>query len=112
LDLRSSAFERNFVHGNFHQVDAAPVFGIEVFERQGIGNSTWVESLPLISDDEEHALAPFAAATDVNQLATVQAIAVEHCVTQGFPEGEFNELFLSENTPGFRYQAYEPVHQW
>jgi hypothetical protein len=111
MDLRSSAFERNFVHGNFHQVDAAPVFGTEVFERQRIGNSTWVESLPLISDDDEHSLAAFAAATDVNQLASVQSIAVEHRVTQGFAKGEFNEILLSENTAGSRYQAHEPVNQ-
>jgi hypothetical protein len=54
--------------------------------------------LPLISDDDEHSLAAFAAATDVNQLASVQAIAVDDRVTQGFPKGEFNELLLSENT--------------
>jgi hypothetical protein len=54
--------------------------------------------LPLISDDHEHSLTAFAAATDVNQLASVQAIAVDDRVTQGFPKGEFNELLLSENT--------------
>jgi hypothetical protein len=54
--------------------------------------------LPLISHDDEHSLAAFAAATDVNQLASVQAIAVDDRVTQGFPKGEFNELLLSENT--------------
>jgi hypothetical protein len=91
-------------------VDTAPVFGIEVFDRQRVGNLTGVESISLISDDDEHSLAAFAAATNVNQLAYVQAIAVEHRVTQGFPKGEFNELLLSQNTAGASYQAREPVN--
>jgi len=91
-------------------VDTAPVFGIEVFDRQRVGNLTGVESISLISDDDEHSLAAFAAATNVNQLARVQAIAVEHRVTQGFPKGEFNELLLSRNTAGASYQAREPVN--
>jgi hypothetical protein len=91
-------------------VDPAPVFGIEVFDGQRVGNLTGVESISLISDDDEHSLAAFAAATNVNQLACVQAIAVEHRVTQGFPKGELNELLLSENTAGSSYQAREPVN--
>jgi len=57
-------------------VDAPSVFGPEVFERQRIRNLSRVESLSLISDDDEHSLAALAAATDVNELAGVQAIAV------------------------------------
>jgi len=48
----------------------------------------------LISDDDEHSVAAFAAAADVNQLAGVQSIAVEHRVTQGFAKGEFDELLI------------------
>jgi hypothetical protein len=32
MDLRSSAVERNIIHGDFHQMDAAAVFGTQVFE--------------------------------------------------------------------------------
>jgi len=70
----------------------------EVFERQRIGNFIGVESLPLIPDYDRQPTAAFAAATDVDQLACVSAIAVEHRITQGFPKREFNELFLSANT--------------
>ena len=86
------------------------MFGTEVFECQRIGNLIWVESLSLISDDDEHSLAACAAATDVNQLASIQAIAVEYRVTQGFPKGEFNEFLLPENTAGSGDQAHQPVH--
>jgi hypothetical protein len=72
-------------------VDAASVFGIQVFDRQRIRNIIRVESTSLISDDDEHSLGAFAAATDVNQLAGIHAIAVEHRVTHSFPKGEFNE---------------------
>jgi hypothetical protein len=91
-------------------VDAAPVFGTEVFERQRIGNLKGVESVSLISDDDEHAVAALATTTDANQLAGVQAIAVEHGVTQGFPKGEFNELLLSANTARCHDQAHKPLH--
>jgi hypothetical protein len=41
----------------------------------------------LVPDRDDHGpIAAFAAATEVNQLAGVQAIAVEHRVTQGFPK--------------------------
>ena len=86
------------------------MFGTEVFERQRIGNRIGVESMSLISDDDEHSIAAFAAATKVNQLATVQTIAMEHRVTQGFPKREFNELLLTESTTRSSYQAHEPVH--
>ena len=86
------------------------MFGIEVFDRQRVGNLIGVESISLIPDDDEHSLAAVAAATNVNQLACVQAIAVEHRVTQGFPKGKFNELLLSHNTAGSSYQAREPVN--
>jgi len=69
-----------------------------------------VESMSLISDDDEHSVAVFAAAADVNQLAGVQSIAVEHRVTQGFAKGEFDELLVSQNTARYTYQANEPVH--
>jgi len=39
---------------------------------------------------------------DMNQLVSVQAIAVEHRVTQRFPEGEFDVLLLSADAAGFR----------
>jgi hypothetical protein len=91
-------------------MDTAPVFGIEVFDRQRVGNLIGVESISLVSDDDTNSLAAFAVATNVNQLACVQAIAVEHRVIQDFPKGEFNELLLSQNTARPSYQAREPVN--
>jgi hypothetical protein len=82
-----------------------------VFDRRRIGNSIRVESMPLISDSDEHSPGAFAAATDVNQLASIHAIAVKHRVTDGFPKREFNELLLSANATGFGDEAHEPVHE-
>jgi hypothetical protein len=56
--------------------------------------------MSLISDDYEHSLRAFAAATDMNQLASIHAIAMDHRVTHGFPKREFNELLLSANATG------------
>ena len=111
VDLRSSAFKRDFVHSQFHQVDAAPVFGIQVFDSQRIRNIIRVESISLIPDDDEHSLGAFAAATDMNQLASIHAIAVEYRVSYGFPKSEFNELLLSGNASRSGDQTYEPVHK-
>jgi len=90
-------------------VDAAPVFGTEVSNAKGSG-PYGVESISLISDDDEHSVAAFAAATDANQLASVQAIAMDYRVTQGFPKSKLNELFLSANTARCRDQAHQTVH--
>ena len=65
-DLSSSFFKGNFVHCQFHQMDAAPVFGFKVFDRERIRNSIGVETISLISDDNEHSLGALAAATHVN----------------------------------------------
>src|SRR5258708_2969135 len=67
--------------------------------------------MSLISDDDEHSVAAFAAAADVNQLAGVQSIAVEHRVTQGFAKGEFNKLLLAADTVRRCDQVHKPVHQ-
>ena len=91
-------------------MDAAAVFGPEVFDRQWIGNVIRIESVSLIPDHDGHSLGPFAAATNVNQFASVQAIAVEYRITQSFPKREFDELLLSANAMGAMYQAHEPVH--
>ncbi len=58
-----------------------------------------------------HTLSAFAAAADVNQPASAQAIAMEHRVTQSFPKGELNGLLLSENPAGSSYQSHEPIHR-
>ncbi len=33
MDLSSSPFKRNFVHNQFHPMDATPVFGFQVTTR-------------------------------------------------------------------------------
>jgi hypothetical protein len=111
MDLSSSPLKGNFVHSQFHQVDAAPVFGIQVFDRQRIRNIIGIESMSLISDDDEHSLGAFAAATDMDQLASIHAIAVEHRVAHGFPKREFNELLVSANATRSSDETHEPVDE-
>src|SRR5260370_6101323 len=67
--------------------------------------------MSLVSDDNEHSVAAFAAAADVNQLAGVQSIAVNHSVTQSFPKREFNKLLLAADTVRRCDQVHKPVHQ-
>jgi hypothetical protein len=65
----------------------------------------------LISDGDEHSVCSIAAATDMNQFARLQAVAVKDCVTHGFPKGEFNELFFAVNATGLSDQANKQVHK-
>src|SRR6266481_3392971 len=67
--------------------------------------------MSLISDDDEHSLGAFAAATNMNQLASVQETALEHRITHGFPKRQFDELLRSANAKGSSDQTHEPVHQ-
>ena len=76
-DPRSSVFERNFVHGNSPQMDPIPAFRAEILHRQGIGYLIRIESSSLIRNDNEDFPAGFAAAMNMNQLASLQAIAVD-----------------------------------
>jgi hypothetical protein len=91
-------------------VDAAPVFGTQIFERQRIRNLTGIKSMSLISNDNEYSFVEFTAAAHVNQLAGIQAIAVEHCVTQCFLKREFNEVLPSVNATRRSDQAHQPIH--
>src|SRR5712692_957769 len=68
--------------------------------------------MSLVSDDNEHSVAAFAAAANVNQLAGVQSVAVNHSVTQSFPKREFNKLLLAADTVRRCDQVHKPVHQW
>jgi len=67
--------------------------------------------MSLISDDDEHSLGAFAAATEMNQLPSIHAIAVEHRVTHGFPKREFNGLLLSSNATGSSDQTHQPIRE-
>src|SRR5712692_2375176 len=67
--------------------------------------------MSLVSDDNEHSVAAFAAAANVNQLASVQTIAVNHSVTQSFAKREFNNLLLAADTVRRCDQVHKPVHQ-
>jgi hypothetical protein len=69
------------------------------------------ERIPYFSDDDEHSLGAFAAATDMNQLASNYVIAVEYRVSDSFPKGEFYELLLSANATGASDQTHEPVRK-
>jgi len=77
------------------------MFGFEVFNRQGIRHHLGVESFSLIPNNDTHAFAVIAAATDTNQLASLQAIAVEHRVTQRF------QFERSATEPGFVLQRLQ-----
>jgi hypothetical protein len=47
----------------------------------------------------------------MNQLAGIEAIAVEYRVTHGFSKCEFNELLLAANATGPNDQTHKPVHK-
>jgi hypothetical protein len=111
VDLCPSPFERNFVHGPFHYVDTASVFGIQVFDGHRVSDTTGFESMSLIPDDDEHALGVFAAAADMNQLASIHAIAVEYRVIHGLPKRKFNQLLFPSNTTGSSDEIHEPVRE-
>jgi hypothetical protein len=111
VHLHSSVFERDFVHGNFHQMDPTPAFRAEILNRQGIGYLMRIESSSLIRNDNEDFPAGFATAMNVNRLASLQAIAVEHRVAQCLRQRELDEMLLAANTMRRCGQVHKPVHQ-
>jgi hypothetical protein len=67
--------------------------------------------MSLISDDDEHSLGAFAAATDMNPLTPIHAIAGEHRVIHGFPKREFIELLPSSNATGSSDQVHDTIRK-
>jgi hypothetical protein len=112
VHLRSSVFERNFVHGNFHQMDPTPAFREEILIRQGIGYLIRIESSSLIRNGKENFPTGFATAMNMNQLASLQAIAMEHRVAQCFSQRQLDELLLAADTMRRCDQVHKLVHQW
>src|SRR5260370_42295303 len=89
---------------------APPVPGIEGFDRQRVGNLLGVESVSLISDDE-HSLGCLAAAMNMNQLAGIHTIVVEHLVTHSFSKCDFSKLLFSRNVMAFNVRAQISVQR-
>jgi hypothetical protein len=71
---------------------------LEILDRQWIWYVIGIESSSLIRNDHEEFPTRFPTTMNMNQLASIQAIAVKHRVTQGFPKSEFNVLLLATDT--------------
>jgi hypothetical protein len=48
VNLGASLFERDFVHRQLHQVDAASVIRVEILDSQRIRNGARIEPLTLV----------------------------------------------------------------
>ena len=93
------------------QMDPIPAFRAEILHRQGIGYLIRIESSSLIRNDNEDFPAGFATAMNMNQLASLQAIAMEHRVAQCFPQSELEELLIAADTMRRCDQVHKPVDQ-
>src|SRR6516162_671691 len=91
-------------------MNTAPVFCKQIFQSQRIRQLIGIKSVSLISDDKQHSLVMIAAATDMNQPARIQGIAVQHGVIQCFLKRKSNKILFSCDTARSNDQSHEPVH--
>src|SRR5580700_2476711 len=112
MHFGTSLFEGDFVHRDSHQPDTTPVVGTEIFGTRRIGNRFRVKSLSLVLDDQGYPLFQVTAATNLNQLVTIETIAVNHCIVESFPKSQFNRGLLAGNATRSFDQSHQTVDQW
>jgi hypothetical protein len=103
---RPTSFEVNFIHQSFHQVDATAMRRLELLYASWVRKLGAAKSGTFVPDYNGHFLIGHAAAVDVNVLARVFVIAMNHAIRQGFSQGDFNINFVSSNTSAFVYKNH------
>jgi hypothetical protein len=103
---RPTSFEVNLIHQSLHQVDAAAMRRLELLYASGVRKLGAAKSGAFVLDHNGHFLIGDTAAVDVNVLARVFVIAMNHAICQGFSQGDFNVNFVSSNTSAFLYENH------
>jgi hypothetical protein len=103
---RPTSFEVNLIHQSLHQVDAAAMRRLELLYASGVRKLGAAKSGAFVLDHNRHFLIGDTAAVDVNVLARVFVIAMNHAICQGFSQGDFNVNFVSSNTSAFLYENH------
>jgi len=103
---RPTSFEVNLIHQRLHQVDAAAMRRLELLYASWVRKLGAAKSGTFVLNHNGHFLIGHTAAVDVNVLARVFVIAMNHAICQGFSQGDFNVNFVSSNTSAFLYENH------
>jgi len=103
---RPTSFEVDFIHQTFHQVDAAAMHRLELLCGGWVRELGAAKSRSFVPDHNGNFLIGHTAAVDVNLLARVFVIAMNHAICQGFSQGDFNVSFVSRKTSAFLYENH------
>src|SRR5271169_3022809 len=86
----AALLERNFIHQRSHQVNAATVSGHPVLGSSRVGYRTNVEAGALIPNRHRDFSVCTAAYSEVNVLARILPIAMDHGIQERLPQSYFN----------------------
>src|ERR1700693_533919 len=84
----------------------------QVFSKGGIRHRAAVESFSLVPNRDCDFSVHVAAARDVNTLARVITITVNHGICQGFTQGHFDVGFTSIRHPKVQNEPRELFSEW
>ena len=87
------------------------MFGLDIFSGQGIGESVGIKSLALVLYDKRHSASQLASTTNLNELASIEMIAMEDRVIQCFPHRQLHTELSAGNTPRRLDDPDQPVNQ-
>ena len=111
MDFRPAAFKTHIVHICFHQLDAAPVFGIGIRCDAVTDCLFEVESLSLIRHDDGYFLAGLAAAAEVYFCVWIFLVTVDHSIFQRFPECQLDIELLSRKALRSFNQPHQAIYK-
>src|SRR5262245_44786614 len=90
-----TALEGHLVHEALHQEDSAAVGLEEILRGERIGKAVWIETAPLIADDDDDAgpaVVLARGAPDVDALPDVIAVPVLDGVDDRFPDRDAHPM--------------------
>jgi hypothetical protein len=84
----------------------------QVFRKGGVQHCTAVESLSFVLNCDCDFSVEVAATRDVNSLAGIVTVAVDHCIRQGLKQGHLDVAFTSIRDSKLKNEPNELIDEW
>jgi hypothetical protein len=97
MHLSPSTRKRDLVHRQLHQVDAATLLSLQSFDRQRVGDRSWIKPWPVVRHDNGHSLSQLTLTTNLNEFVSAHPTAVNDCITQSRLKRQFNGALATRN---------------
>jgi hypothetical protein len=87
------------------------MLGFEITGDRGVRNRVWVKSGSLVLDHHRNPIPKFTLATNLDEFAGIETIAVKDRIAESLPNGEPYGGFLAGNAMRLFNHASQSVYQ-